>query len=50
MYLGGSLSVSQRTMTEFYYNLSMQALSKSDDSVRLEFIIIVDLIKNIAQL
>ena len=28
----------------------MQALSKSDDSVRLEFIAIVDLVKNIAQL
>ena len=28
----------------------MQALSKSDNSVRLEFIVIVDLVKNIAQL
>ena len=28
----------------------MQALSKSDDSVRLEFIAIVYLVKNIAQL
>ena len=36
-------------MTEFYHNLSIQALSKSDDSVRLEFVAIVDLVKNIAQ-
>ena len=28
----------------------MQALSKSGDSIRLEFIVIVDLVKNIAQL
>ena len=50
MYLGGSPSLSQRTMTEFSHNLSMQTLSKSDDSVRLEFIAIVDIFKNIAQL
>ena len=49
MYLGGSPSLSQRTMTEFYHNLSIQALSKSGDSVRLKFIAIVDLVKNIAQ-
>ena len=50
MYLGGSPSLSQRTMTKFYHNLSMQALSKSDDSARPEFIAIVNLFKNIAQL
>ena len=50
MYLGDSPSLSQRTMTEFYHNLPMQALSKSGDSVRLKFIAIVDLVKNIAQL
>ena len=50
MYLGGSPSLSQRTMTKFYHNLSMQALSKSDDSVRPDFIAIVNLFKNIAQL
>ena len=50
MNLGGSPNLSQRAMTEFYHNLSMQALSKSDDSVRVEFIAIVDLVKNIAQL
>ena len=50
MYLGGSPSLSQRTMTRFYHNLSMQALSKSDDIVRPEFIAIVNLFKNIAQL
>ena len=33
MYLGDSPSLLQRTMTEFYHNLSMKALSKSDDSV-----------------
>ena len=50
MYLGGSPSLSQRAMTKFYHNLSMQALSKSDESVRPEFIAIVNLFKNIAQL
>ena len=50
MYLGGSPSLSQRTMTEFCHNLSMQALSKSDNNVRLEFIAIVDLVKDIVQL
>ena len=50
MYLGGSPSLSQRTMTEFYHNLSMQTLSKSNDSLRLKFIVTVDLVKNIAQL
>ena len=45
IYLGGSPSLSQRTMTEFYHNLSRQALSKSDDSVKLECIAIVDLKK-----
>ena len=50
MYLGSSPSHSQRTMTKFYHNLSIQALSKSGDSVRQEFIAIVDLVKNIAQL
>ena len=49
MCLGASPSLSQRTMTEFYHNLSIQALSKSNDSVRLEFVAIVDLVKNIAQ-
>ena len=50
MYLGGSPSLSQWTMTEFYHNLSMQALSKPNHIVRLEFIAIADLVKNIAQL
>ena len=50
MYLGSSPSHSERTMTKFYHNLSIQALSKSGDSVRQEFIAIVDLVKNIAQL
>ena len=50
MYFGGSPSLSQRKMTEFYHNLSVQALSKSDHSVRLEFIAIVDLVKYITQI
>ena len=50
MYLGSSPSHSQRTMTKFYRNLSIEALSKSGDGVRQEFIAMVDLVKNIAQL
>ena len=47
MYLGSSPSHSQRTMTKFYHNLSVQALSKSGDSVRQEYVAVVDLVKNI---
>ena len=50
MYLGGSPCISEKTVTEFYHNLSMQALSKLDGGERLEFIAIVDLVKTIAQL
>ena len=50
MYLGGSHGLSQRTMTGFEKKNYMQALSKSGDSIRLEFIVIVDLVKNIAHL
>ena len=49
MYLGGSPSLLQRTMTEFYHNLYMLAISKSDDIVRLEFIAVINLVKNIVQ-
>ena len=49
MYLGSNPSLLQRTVTEFYHNLSMQALSKSDDCVRLEFSAMVNLTKHIAQ-
>ena len=50
MYLGSSPSHSQRTMTKFYRDLSIEALSKSGDGARQEFIAMVDLVKNIAQL
>ena len=50
MYFGGSSNVSQRAMTEFYHNVSMQALSISNDNVTLEFDQITDLMTNIARL
>ena len=46
MHLDGSLSLSQKIMTQFYHNISMQALSISNDkSMSLKFDVIVDLVK-----
>ena len=50
MYLGGSLNISKKALTEFYHNLSMQALSISSDQAMLKFDAIVELVKSIAQL
>ena len=50
MYFRGSPSLSQLTMTKVYHNFSMQALNKSDVSIRLEFIAVLDLVKNRVQL
>ena len=50
VYLGGSLNISKKAPTEFYHNLSMQALSISSDQTMLKFDAIVELVKSIAQL
>ena len=47
IYLGGDLKLSNDAMTDFFHNLSKQALSKSDDSVFLKFENFTELVKNI---
>ena len=44
IFLGGDPEKSQKTMTEVLHNMSMQALSKSNAKMLLEFDKIVDLI------
>ena len=50
VFLGGDLEKSQKTMTEFLHNMSMQALSKSNVKILLEFDKIVDLVTNLTGL
>ena len=50
IFLGGDPEKSQKTMTEFLHNMSMQALSKSNVKSLLEFDKIVDLITNLISL
>ena len=35
--MGGDKIISKDAMSEFFYNLSMQALSKSDDTILIQF-------------
>ena len=37
VHLGGDKTISRDAMSEFVYNLSMQALSKSDKIISLKF-------------
>ena len=37
VHLGGDKMVSKNAMNEFFHNLSMQALSKSDDAILMKF-------------
>ena len=46
----GNLELSKNAMTEFFSNLSMQALSRSNDSVLLNFEAIEKLVININSL
>ena len=47
IFLGGDPEKSQKTMTEFLHNMSVQALSKSNVKILLEFDKIVDLVTNL---
>ena len=47
IFLGGDPEKSRKTMTEFLHNMSMQALSKSNVKILLEFDKIVDLTTNL---
>ena len=37
IYLGGNIKLSENSMTKLFSNISMQALSKSDDTILLDF-------------
>lgn len=47
MYLGRDQQISEGAVTKFYHNLSMQALSKSNSKIALDFTRISELVKNI---
>ena len=46
IFLGGNSKISKDTMSEFFNNLLMQDLIKSDDSVLIKFNSISQLVKN----
>lgn len=45
IYVRGDRQLSKHAMTEFYHNLSMQALNKSDDTISLELEVIGEIVK-----
>ena len=47
IYFDGDKTISQKVMSEFFHNLSLQALSIDDDSVKIEFDAIITLSKNL---
>lgn len=50
IFLGGNSKISKDTMSEFFNNLLMQDLIKSDDSVLIKFDSISLLVKNINEI
>ena len=50
IFLGDDSKISKDSMSEFFHNLSMQALRKSDDSVLIKFDSISLLVKNIKEI
>ena len=49
-FLGGDREVSRNTMSEFFHNLSWQALTNDNDSVKIKFEAITELVKSINSL
>ena len=47
IYFDGDKTISQNVMSEFFHNLSLQALSIDDNSVKIEFDAIITLSKNL---
>ena len=47
IYFSGDKTISQNVMSEFFHNLSLQALSIDNDSVKNEFDVIITLNKNL---
>ena len=46
-FLGGNVVLSKNAMNEFFHNLSWQALTNDNDSVKIKFDAIADLVKSI---
>ena len=46
-FLGGNVVLSRNAMNEFFHNLSWQALTNNNDSVKIKFDAIADLVKSI---
>ena len=46
-FLGGDKEISRNAMSEFFYNLSWQALTNENDSIKIEFTAITELVKSI---
>ena len=46
-FLGGNVVLSRNAMNEFFHNLSWQALTNDNDSVKIKFDAIADLVKSI---
>ena len=49
-FLGGDSQVPRNVMSEFFHNLSWQALTIDNDSIQLEFTAITELVKSINHL
>ena len=50
VYFGGEKQLSRNVMSEFFHNMSLQALTIDDDSVNIEFDAITELNKNLKSL
>ena len=46
-FLGGDKEISRNAMSEFFHNLSWQALTNENDSIKIEFAAITELVKSI---
>ena len=50
IFIGGNKTISKNAMSEFFHNLSMQALSRDDDRIDIKFDAIEELNKSIKKL
>ena len=50
IFIGGDKTISENTMSEFFHNLSMQALNRDDDRINIKFDMIEELHKSIRKL
>ena len=50
IFIGGNKTISKNAMSEFFHNLSMQALSRDDDRINIKFDAIKELNKSIKEL